>query len=138
MRPGQPLAVKSQRTLPLANSLISAGPAADICDGYVLLDINEMITKGREGFGAYELTGDSADPAIKHGYLIFVDFWAQPHNGQFVAATINGLTCVKEFHHSHRGLYLISKNPSYKPRQITPADSFHILGVVRGHLAIYN
>lgn len=132
------IAPQTKHPMPLAMSLIAAGPAVEIGEDYQLLDINALITGGREGFGAYELTGDSADPDIRHGNIIFVEFTAEPRNGQFVAATVNGLTCVKEFQHTQRGLYLISKNKSYPPRHINATDSFEILGVVRGHLAVYN
>ncbi len=131
------LHTNSARKIPTANSYISAGPAAEIYDDHTMLDINELITRGREGFGAYELTGDSADPDIRSGYIVFVDFWAEPRNGQFIAATINGLTCVKEFQNSPGGLYLVSKNAAYQPREVVATDSFHVLGVVRGHLALY-
>lgn len=133
----QPLAVNSQRKIPLAQSFISAGPAVEIGDDYALLDVNEHITRGREGFVAFVVTGDSMVDHIHPDNLVFVDTNVEARNGDIVAADVNGLTCIKIFRHSMRGLYLVSKNADYQPRQITAKDSFHILGVVRGHLAMY-
>jgi phage repressor protein C with HTH and peptisase S24 domain len=123
--------------MPISRSFISAGPAAEICDDYSMLDINYLITNGREGFLAFEVTGDSMVDHIHPGNLVFVDTHAQPLNGSVVAASVNGLTCVKIFQRQPGGLYLISANKTYKPREVTSSDSFHVLGVVRGHLAVY-
>jgi len=131
------LKTRSAHRVPLALSLISAGPAAEIGEDFRLLDINELVTRGREGYIAFELTGDSAIPDIQPGNLVFVDTWAMPRNGDVIASSVNGLTCIKIFQNSSKGLYLISKNTAYKPREITEKDTFHVLGVVRGHLAIY-
>jgi|GEM_PF-5570625 len=128
---------RSARTIPYSLSPISAGAGIEIGEDYRDLDLNEFITGGREGFMMYEVTGDSASPDIRPGYLIIVDTWAEPRNGQYVASVINGLTCVKIFQQSTRGLYLVSKNAEYTPRRVTHQDSFRVLGVVRGHMAVH-
>lgn len=132
----QQLQPNSQFPIPMAMYRISAGYGADAIEGQHLLDINEMITGGREGFVAYEVTGDSMVDRIQPGNIIFVDTWAQPSNGQIVAAFINGLVCVKVFQRSRRGLYLVSSNAAYKPKEIHATDAFHVLGVIRGNLAV--
>lgn len=131
------LPTHSARRMPFALSLISAGPMAEIVDDYKFLDVNELITRGREGFVAFEVTGDSMVDHIHPGNLVFIDTWAQPKNGDIVASSVNGLTCVKRFQHSHKGLYLISANTEYQPREITANDNFHVLGVVKAHLALH-
>lgn len=132
------LVTHSKAKIPTALSFISAGPAVEIGEDFHMLDVNELITRGREGFIAFEVTGDSMVGHIHPGNLVFVDTWAEPRNGDVVASNINGATCVKYFHRSDRGLYLVSANRSYSPREITRRDAFSILGVVRGHLALYS
>jgi SOS-response transcriptional repressor LexA len=133
----QRLAKTSHQMMPLGISSISAGPAAWIADEHILIDLNSLITKGREGFMALTVTGDSAEPHIQAGNIIFVDTQAEPRNGEMVAAVINGLTCIKKFHRTECCLRLVSENEKYAPREITAADNFHVLGVVKGHMAVY-
>lgn len=128
---------RSMQKIPLANSLISAGPAVEIGDDFHMLDVAELITGGREGFAAFTVTGDSAAPEILPGYTVFVDTFAQPRNGAFVAVVVNGLTCVKTFTADKHGLYLVSQNTKYPAREIHAEDSFHVLGVVRGALVVF-
>ena len=132
------LATRSRREIPFADNLIAAGAAVEIGETHTLLDVNALITRGRDGFIAFEVTGDSMVGHIHAGNIIFVDTWAEARNGDVVAATVAGLTCVKIFQQTHRGLYLVSANKDYKPREITAQDSFAVLGVVRGHLALYS
>ena len=127
----------SARTIPMATSMISAGLATEIVEDFQMLDINELVTKGRDGFVSFEVTGDSMVDNIHPGYLVFVDSWAEPKNGDIIASSVNGLTCIKIFQHSPHGLFLVSTNKNYLPRQVTAGDSFRVLGVVRGHLALY-
>jgi phage repressor protein C with HTH and peptisase S24 domain len=131
------LATRSQRAIPIADNYIAAGAAVEIGDSHTLLDVNALITRGRDGYIAFEVTGDSMLDHIHPGNIIFVDTWAEANNGDVIAATVNGLTCVKIFQRSTRGLYLVSANTEYKPREITAHDAFAVLGVVRGHLALY-
>lgn len=131
----QPLRAQSHLTIPLANSLLSAGPTSEIGDDFRLLDINFLVTSGREGFFAFEVTGDSMVDTIKPGALVFVDTWAEPRNGSIIAADVNGLTCIKIFQYSSSGLYLVSANIEYKPKEITSGDSFRVLGVVTYQLS---
>lgn len=130
------LAPNSEQPIPMASSPIAAGPAAEVGEDFVQLDVNALITGSREGFIAFALTGDSADPEIRHGNIVFIDPYVEPTNGKFVAVTINGLNCVKKFENTKRGLYLVSVNKDYEPREVMPSDSFTVLGVVCGVLAV--
>lgn len=127
----------STRKMPLSLSTIAAGPTSEVVDDFELLDLNEVITHGREGFIAFEVTGDSMVAEIHPGNLIFVDSWAAPENGDIVAASVNGQTCVKFFKRTNQRLYLVPANSSYPSREITQKDNFRVLGVVKGHLAVY-
>lgn len=127
----------STKQIPLAASMISAGAGLEISEEYDLLDINYLITNGREGFISFTVTGNSMIDSIRPGDIVFVDTWAQPTNGNIVAACVNGLTCIKIYENKPTGLYLVSANKSYEPRRVTARDSLHVYGVVRGSLALY-
>jgi SOS-response transcriptional repressor LexA len=132
------LAQHSKKRIPLAHSLLSAGEAAEISDDYQLLDVCELITNGREGFIAYEVTGDSMVSDILPGYIVFVDPFCEPRNGDIVASSVNGRNCIKIFNRKPNGLFLVSANTKYKPHEIRPSDNFFILGVVKAHLALHS
>ena len=134
---GQFVATRSKEKLPICISSLAAGDPAEIYDDYELFDVNELITGGREGFVAYKVTGDSMLEYIKPGYIVFADPYCQPEQGDVIVSRINGKNCVKIFKKSGNGLYLVSANKLYKPRRVTNVDEFQILGVVKGHLAVY-
>ena len=127
----------SQKQIPLAFSAISAGLGAEISEDHELLDINQLVTRNREGFVSFTVTGNSMIEAIRPGDLVFVDTWKTAQSGDIIAACVNGLTCVKRMENRPQGLYLVSANSSYEPRQVTARDDLRVLGVVRGHLALY-
>ena len=132
------MAHSQSRHIPLAYSLLSAGPAVEIHDdGYALLDLNALVTRGREGCVAFVVTGDSMRSDILPGYIVFIDTNAQPNNGDTVAVNVNGQNCIKIFQHSAQRLYLVPRNNDYPALEIRPSDDLHVLGVVTSHLAVY-
>lgn len=131
------LATHSRNTVPTAISLIAAGPAVEIGEDYELLDINNLVTRGRDGYVAFQIDGDSMVEHIPHGSLIFVDSWRSPNNGDIVACSVNGKITVKIFQNTNKGLYLVPANPEHHRRQVTRHDNFHVIGVVRGSLTLY-
>lgn len=137
MRNSRNISASSKRRVPLALSLLSAGETVEIAEDYDLLDINEMITKGREGFIAFVVTGDSMVPDIHPGYIVFVDSWSEPQNGDIVVSCVNDQINVKTFNRRSGGLFLIPSNGRYDSHRIRAEDDFKIIGVVRGHLALY-
>lgn len=125
------------RQIPLAFSLLSAGPAAQVDDGYSLLDLNALVTQGREGCLAFVVTGDSMRDDILPGYIVFIDPNREPRNGSTVAVSVNNETCIKLFEREQQRLYLVPKNGEFPTKEVKPSDNFHILGVVTSHLAVY-
>ena len=133
----QRVATKARKGVPLALSKISAGPSTEIMTEHSQLDINALVTGGREGFVAYEVTGDSMADQIPPGSIIFVDTWVEPRHGDVIASSVNGLVNVKIFQQTQNGrLYLVPANEKYAPREITNQDSFQILGVVKSCLSV--
>jgi SOS-response transcriptional repressor LexA len=137
MKNSRRLATNSARKMPMAVSMIAAGSASEVVADYHLVDLNDLITRGREGFLAFEVTGDSMVPDIRPGYVVFVDSWADVRNGDVVAAETNGLTSIKIFQRQQNSLFLVPTNGDYRTHEITAKDEFRVLGVVKGHLAIY-
>lgn len=133
----QLLTTRSQQKIPLAITPIQAGYPSWVAEEFALLDVAALISKGNPGILAFEVTGDSMVPAIEPGSLIFVDPTKEPRNGDVVAAEVDSAVCVKIFQRSTKGLYLVSANGDYPPREITEADNFRVLGVLRAALALY-
>jgi SOS-response transcriptional repressor LexA len=106
-------------------------------DGHVMLDVNTLLTGNREGCLALVVTGDSERADIYPGYVVVIDPNLQPKNGDTVAAEIDGETCVTIFEQATRGLHLVPKNKEYPIREAQPINALHVLGVVRGHVAVY-
>jgi DNA polymerase V len=132
------LASHSHLCMPIALSLIEAGPGSHIDEDYELLDINTLITNGKEGFVCFEVTGDSMVELIPPESLIFVDLRAVPRNGDIIAVSVNGRTNVKILEQNLQGLYLVSSNEDHPPVQIRQEDHFQILGVVKAHLHFHS
>lgn len=131
------LAPRSEHLIPHSLSTIQAGPAAEVCDSFAMVDLNRLLTGDREGFVIYEVTGDSGAPHILPGHLVIVDTWLEPREGDWIAAEVDGLVAVKKFHHTRNGLYLVSQNPKYPPRKITEQNSFRVIGVITAHVGVH-
>lgn len=131
------VAPASSRKLPLGYSMLSAGPRAEMSEDFELLDVNEMITGGHEGFIAYIVTGTSMVNEIQPGSVVFVNPYAEPRNGQTVVCCVNGVINVKIFEARGRSLYLVPKNPEFDPVRVRSSDDFHILGVVTASLNLH-
>jgi SOS-response transcriptional repressor LexA len=125
------------RQIPLAFALLPAGNAVEVCDdGYGMLDVNFLICGDRECF-AFVVTGDSMRDDIQHGNIVFIDPNVEPKNGDTVAVSINGANCIKIFERTDRRLYLVPKNGDFPTCEVRPSDIFHVLGVVKAHLAMH-
>lgn len=136
----QKLMSHSHTLVPVAESPVRAGwNASPIPDsGYDLIDINELVTRGREDFIYARLDGDSMVPEIYPGSLLFIDPVALPKDGQPVVACLNGQVCVKLFERKpYRGLRLVSANKMYEPQSVKPEDDFNVIGVVRAALTFF-
>lgn len=131
---GAALTAVSKFKIPFKASFSPAGKPLGTWDGYEMLDVNELITKGKDGIVAYKVTGDSTLEEIRRDYLIFVDTASRPKNGDIVAASVNGIINVKRFKKEPDGLFLVSAK---HPRQIANKDAFQILGVVVNFLGFF-
>lgn len=126
---------RSSHTIPLATSLLSAGEAFEVSEDLEPIDLNFMVTGGRDGFLACIVDGPSMLPHIRQGDVVFVDTYAVPNNGDTIVSYVNGRINVKTFECGPRGLFLVPKNGAFQEQQVKPTDSFYVIGVVRSHLA---
>ena len=134
---GKVIMAYSKNTTPLALSSLSAGRGAEIAGDYDDLDVNELITKGKDYFVAYPITGDSMVPTIPSGSVVFVDPMALPQSGQPVVCRLNGLYSVKYFRRSGPRLYLVPANGDYETREVFERDDFEVMGVVKANLQLW-
>jgi SOS-response transcriptional repressor LexA len=138
IHPRHLMAHTNSRKIPLANTYLPAGQAVEPSDdGYALLDLNFLITSGREDYLAFVVTGDSMSDEIRPGYIVIIDPIKAPINGDLVVACINGRNCIKMFYLEPPKLFLVSNNPEHVPIEVHQSDSLDILGVVKAHLALH-
>ena len=118
--------------IPLASYSVSAGfpsPATDYLDSS--LDLNELVVRRPSATFYVKVKGQSMiDADIKDGDLLVVDRSIDPTNNTKVIAYVDGEFTVKKISKIDGKLYLIPKNPNYKPIEITESMNFQVWGVV--------
>src|ERR1700693_2602674 len=98
-------------------------------EGYVSLDTRSAnISKNREKF-ALRVQGDSMIGAhIIDGDIVILEDSKEVHNGDIVAALIDGETTLKRYVMEHGRPYLKAENPRYP--NLIPARELKIQGVM--------
>jgi hypothetical protein len=121
----------------------SAGGGADVFDSdenYEMITIDEKIIQTMTGLGskrleAINVNGESMEPTLQDGSIIFVDRDQTDINkgGIFIASTTGGLF-VKRIRQRADGMVeLISDNQTYSPEVLAP-DEGAIVGKVVGNI----
>ncbi len=119
----------------------SAGGGAEIFDeGYETISIDEKIMHNMVGMGNTELEaihvdGESMEPTLQDGSIVFVDRTQTNinKNGIFIASTTGGLF-IKRIQQKADGMIeLISDNSVYPPQAIHP-EEVTIVGKVVGNI----
>jgi len=119
----------------------SAGGGAEVFDeDFETITLDEKIMHNMVGIGNTELEaihvdGESMEPTLQDGSIVFVDRTQTNinKNGIFIAATTGGLF-IKRIHQRADGMIeLISDNSIYPP-QALPADEVTIIGKVVGNI----
>jgi SOS-response transcriptional repressor LexA len=119
----------------LAATPASAGNGSPFADSSTLIDLNYLLTHGREGFCAFTVTGDSQDPRIPPGSLVVCDTVSVPEDGDTVVVEHDQSIYVKIL--ELKPLRLVSSNESYEPMSVREHDSFCVLGVVIASLNLH-
>lgn len=116
--------------IPLKDSSFSAGLGTPFDDGFSEIEVPEELIRATKNPFAITVTGDSMETTLFSGDLAVLTFDANPKSGDLIAINYNGENFIKEFVSTKNGLYLKSHNKEYKEIEISPDDSFEILGKV--------
>jgi len=119
----------------------SAGGGADVFDdNYEMLTIDEKVMRNMVGFGSTDLEaihvdGESMEPTLQNGSIVFVDRTQTNINkdGIFIAATTAGLFIKRIRQRADGMVELISDNKNYSPEVLTP-EEVSIVGKVVGNI----
>ncbi len=79
---------------------------------------------------AVKVDGDSMEPVVPDGAIVFVKETPEARDGDMVLCTYDDHVFVKWFHRRGDDIYLISENPLYSPIKVEEHDKFIIHGVV--------
>ncbi len=125
--------MSENKTIPIADSVISAGfpsPADDRLEG---LDIATYLVRHPESTFFLRVSGESMVGAgIFDGDLLIVDRELEARSGDIVIAVLDGEFTVKRLRRNGDHVELLPENPRY--RKITPGRDreLEIWGVVTG------
>ncbi|MEY3002442.1 MAG: hypothetical protein RLZZ428_817 [Pseudomonadota bacterium] len=109
-------------------------------DEYETLSIDETVMRNMVGFGntdleAIHVDGESMEPTLQDGSIVFVDRQQTNINkdGIFIAATTAGLFIKRIRQRADGMVELISDNKAYSPEVLSP-DEVSIVGKVVGNI----
>ena len=119
----------------------SAGGGAEVFDeNYETITIDEKVMHNMVGFGntdleAIHVDGESMEPTLQDGSIVFVDRTQTNINrdGIFIASTTAGLFIKRIRQRADGMVELISDNKNYSPEVLTP-DEVSIVGKVVGNI----
>ncbi|WP_332061152.1 LexA family transcriptional regulator [Sulfurovum sp. ST-21] len=119
----------------------SAGGGAEVFDeNYETITVDEKIMQNMVGMGNTELEaihvdGESMEPTLQDGSIVFVDRTQTNINkdGIFIAATTAGLFIKRIRQRADGMVELISDNKAYSPEVLAP-DEVTIVGKVVGNI----
>ncbi len=117
------------RTLPLFSIGASAGTGQFLdSSDYEMVEVPDDVPISAT-FGLH-VTGDSMEPTLEDGQLIWVH--QQPHleNGDIGIFYIDGNAYVKEYRQTAEGVFLISHNEKYEPIRVSADSENRIYGKV--------
>ena len=79
---------------------------------------------------ALRVAGDSMEPLIRRGEIVFVRRQDDVRDGQIAVVIVDGEATLKRVYHLRAGVQLVSDNPAYEPMLFTPenSDTIRILG----------
>ena len=118
------------RRLPLYDLPTSAGPGV-FMDGnsFEMIEIPEDVPQ--EADFALRVSGDSMEPTLPDGALIFVHRQEELENGDIGVFFLNGSAYVKEYSRTKDGAFLLSHNSGkYAPIALDGNDDARVYGKV--------
>jgi SOS-response transcriptional repressor LexA len=91
----------------------------------------DQVPKGTD-FGV-RISGDSMEPTIKAGSIVFVRKTSELRNGEIGIFMLDADAACKRFNQNERGVTLTTDNPSYRPIPVKDYQRFTITGKVLGY-----
>ena len=103
-------------------------------NSYTIVEFPENIIPPKADF-ALRIDGDSMEPEIPDGSIVFVRSCPAIESGQIGIFSLNGgATCKRlEVNRETQTVTLLSNNPERKPIEIADGDFLHTFGQVVGH-----
>ncbi len=83
-----------------------------------------------EAVAGIRISGDSMEPEIQNGQIVFIDSSQDIEDGQIGIFVLNGEAFCKVPDRSKGGLLLRSFNPKYSPINVSPSDNIRVIGRV--------
>ena len=126
---------KRTRTIKVYDERAAAGRGNCLVGySYTEMEFPDADIPPKTEFGV-RISGDSMEPEIPDGCIVFIYPCLEVESGQIGIFCLNGDALCKrwEVNHTKQTVRLLSNNPAYPPREITPEDSFHTFGLVVGH-----
>ena len=127
---GLVLGVQARRALPLYHLAASAG-TGQFLDG----DSSEPIDAAGappEADFAVRIAGDSMEPEIHDGQIVFVRSRDDLESGRVGIFIFRGEAYCKRLQHDARGAHLVSINARYKPIALPAGEAVRVCGEVVG------
>ncbi len=118
---------KVAKIIPLYSLPASAGNGMFPDEIYIL---DKIPTHRIDVDFAIKVEGDSMEPVVPDGAIVFVKETPEARDGDMVLCTYDDHVFVKWFHRRGDDIYLISEIPLYSPIKVEEHDKFIIHGVV--------
>ena len=127
--------VPLRRSLPLYDLPTSAGPGVFMDgDSFEMIEIPDEVPQ--EADFVLRVSGDSMEPTLSNGELIYVHRQEELDNGDIGVFFLDGNAYVKEYHTDKKGVSLMSHNNKYMPIPLKKNENAMIYGKVVYHAGI--
>ena len=120
----EPLLTMQTRRVPLLGDVAAGEPL--LCEEHE----GEFVDAAPGCDFALRVAGDSMEPLIHRGEIVFVRRQDDVRDGQIAVVIVDGEATLKRAYHLRTGVQLVSDNPAYAPMLFTPenSDNIRILG----------
>lgn len=121
--------IRPVRTIPMQLYPVSAGPGNFLDEeNYEDIPVSDDVPASADF--AVRVSGDSMEPLYHKNQIIYVHRQEYLENGEIGIFFLDGEAYVKKFQKDPEGMFLVSLNKKYSPKQITPGCDFKIFGKV--------
>ena len=119
-----------RRSIPVYEAPAAAGTGIEILTEETQEAPVQEDTPAGDGIFAIRIAGDSMEPLIGNGDLVYVEKCEELRNGEIGIFVLNGESLCKKYSVKEDGTYLVSLNPNYKPIHVLESDRLFLVGRV--------